>query len=231
MDSAPWWPSDVSRPAKKGPNGDSKQSSSEKSVVFRGNAYTPPLLPHTKSPSINQHGGRTDTWTNGKGMEQRMLLPEGYSIPEEMYGPNYIWDTKGWPKLVDTTPDPVYNNVKSSAKKRLHNDSPIIFQENPHEPLRFPNVNPTQRNRQNNYQNDFLEDNPSSRSEMDGLEQRMLLPEGQIIPKKMYGPNYIWDTKGWPRFVGTVPPGKQKGANNSVKTDSKDSRIIFGSYE
>jgi hypothetical protein len=222
MNSAPWW-SD-SRPAKKRPKGDAKQSSSEKPVVFRGNADTPLALPSTNSPSINQYGGRT----NGKGIEQRMLLPEGFSIPEEMYGPNYIWDTKGWPRLVETTPEPVDNNVKISAKKKLHNDSPIIFREHPHVPLRFPDVNPTQRSQQHNYENNFLEQNPSSRSEMDGLEQRMLLPEGQEIPEKMYGPNYIWDTKGWPRFVGRVPQAKGRGGNASVKSDSKESRIVFG---
>jgi hypothetical protein len=156
-----------------------------------------------------------------------MLLPEGFSIPQEMYRPNYIWDTKGWPKSVETTPEPVYKNVKISAKKKLRNDSPIIFQDNILVPLRFPNVNPTQRRHQNNYQNIFLGENPGYTSEMDGLEQRMLLPEGQKIPEKMYGPNYVWDTKGWPRFLGTVPQVKGRGDNVSVKSDSKDA-IIFG---
>jgi hypothetical protein len=225
MNSAPWWPDN--RPAKKRLNADAKQSTSEKPLVFRENADTPLVLPNTYSASVNQHGGRT----NGKGIEQRMLLPEGFSIPEEMYGPNYIWDTKGWPRLVETTPEPVDNNVKISSKKKLHNDSPIIFQEHPRVPLSFPNVNPTQRSQQNNYQINFLEENSSSKSEMDGLEQRMLLPEGQKIPEEMYGPNYIWDTKGWPRFVGTVPQGKRRGDKTSVKSDSKESRIIFGYNE
>jgi hypothetical protein len=160
-------------------------------------------------------------------MEQRMLLPQGYSIPEEMFGPNYIWDTKGWPRPVETTAEPVQNHVESSAMNKLHNDSPIIFEEDPYMPPHFPNVNPT-RSLQNNYKNNFLEETDGSRSEMDGLEQRMLLPKGQKIPEKMYGPNYIWDTKGWPRFVGTVPQAKRRGGNSSVKSNTTDSRIIFG---
>ncbi|PNF15714.1 hypothetical protein B7P43_G12461 [Cryptotermes secundus] len=218
--SAPWRPDNGS--AKGRPNAE------EKPIVFREKADTPLVLPNTNSPSINSHGGRTNLWTNGEGIEQRMLLPEGFSIPEEMYGPNYIWDRKGWPRLVETTPEPEDNYVKISAKKRLHNDSPIVFQEHPHVPLRLPNVNPTQRSQQNNHQNNFLEENTRSRSEMDGLEQRMLLPEGQKIPEKMYGRNYIWDTKGWPRLVGTVPQARRRGDNTSVKSDSKESRIIFG---
>jgi hypothetical protein len=129
---------------------------------------------------------------------------------------------------VQTTSHPAHNNVKTSTKKTLHNNSPIIFQKTHHGPLRFPTVNPTRRHQQNNYQNNFLDDNPGSRSEMDGLEQRMLLPEGQKIPEEMYGPNYIWDTKGWPTFVGTVPQKKKREANTYVETGSKESRIIFG---
>jgi hypothetical protein len=226
MNSAPWWPDN--KPAKKRPNADAKQSSREKPVIFREKTDTPLVLPNTNSPSISQHRDRTNSWTNGNGIEQRMLLPEGFSMPEEMYGPNYIWDTKGWPRRVESAPDPVHNNVKISTKKKLHNDSPIIFQEHPHVPLRFPNMNPTEGSQQNNYQNNFLEENPGSRSEMDGLEQRMLLPEGQNIPEKMYGPDYIWDTKGWPRFVGRAPQVKRRGDNTSVKSNCKESRIIFG---
>jgi hypothetical protein len=201
-------------PAKKTPNGAAEHSSKETPIVFRDSADTPLLFPETNSPSSKQLAGKT----NEEGIEQRMLLPDGYSIPEEMYGPNYVWDTKGWPTLVETSPGTV-DNVTSSGKNKPHNDSPIIFQDPPHVSLHLPNANPTQRSQQNN----FLEENPNSRSETDGLEQRMLLPEGQKIPRKMYGPDYVWDTKGWPRFVGTVPQVKQRHANPSVKSDSEES--------
>jgi hypothetical protein len=209
---------------KKTPNGAAEHSSKGAPVVFRDTDDTPLLFPGTNLPSRKQLAGVTTSWPKEEGIEQRMLLPEGYSIPEEMYGPDYIWDTKGWPRLVETTRQPV-DEVTSPGKNKLHNDSPIIFEDHPHVPLHFPNADPVQRSQQNN----FLEENPDSISEMDGLEQRMLLPEGQKIPQEMYGPNYIWDTKGWPRFVGTAPQAKRN--DTSVKSGSEESRMIFGRYK
>jgi hypothetical protein len=207
--------------------GGDKQPSNEAPIIFRETFDTPLLFPNTNF-FRNEHEGTTNSWSNDNGIEQRMLLPEGYSIPEEMFGSNYIWDTKGWPRLVDTASEPVANRATSSAKNGVHNESPIISEETPHIPLRFPNLKPTQGRHQNNYGNGFLDENLGSRFEMDGLEQRMLLPEGQKIPDKMYGPNYIWDTKGWPRFVGTVPQARKRAADASVKSGCREPGTICG---
>jgi hypothetical protein len=85
------------------------------------------LFPDSGFPSRNHHAHNTNAWFDGDGIEQRMLLPRGYSIPEEMYGPNYIWDTKGWPRLINTTKEPIYNYLKGSTRNKVSYDSPIIF--------------------------------------------------------------------------------------------------------
>ena len=83
-------------------------------------------------------------------MEQRMLLPRGYSIPEEMYGPNYVWDTKGWPRLITTTKKPIYNRLKGSTRNKVSYDSPIIFPDNPSFAGAFSNYEPS-TNKQDDY--------------------------------------------------------------------------------
>jgi hypothetical protein len=222
--SVSWLPSnDFDMPAKTRSHGNVKRPLSHSPIVFKDNVDTPFMFPNTNIPSRNRHEEMTNSWLEGDGIEQRMLLPEGYSIPEEMYGPNYIWDTKGWPRLVETTPQPVFNHMKNFGKKKLYKDSPIIFEDNPPVPFNFPNINLLQRSQQKGYKNQFLEGKPKSLPESDGIEQRMLLPEGHRIPEEMFGPNYIWDTKGWPRFVETIPEPKQKGVKIPLRPKSRGS--------
>jgi hypothetical protein len=108
-----------------------KRPSIKSPINFRDKDDTPILFPDSDFPSRNQHEHNTNAWFDGEGMEQRMLLPRGYSIPEEMYGPNYIWDTKGWPRLINTTKEPIYNHLKGSTRNKVSYDSPIIFQDSP----------------------------------------------------------------------------------------------------
>ena len=108
-----------------------KRPSSKSPTNFRDNYDTPILFPDSDFPSRSQHVQNTNAWFEGEGVEQRMLLPRGYSIPEEMYGPNYIWDTKGWPRRITTTVEPIYNHWKGSIRKKVSYDSPIIFQYSP----------------------------------------------------------------------------------------------------
>lgn len=103
-----------------------KRPSSKSPINFRDNNDTPILFPDRDFPSRNQHAQNTNAWFDGEGIEQRMLLPKGYSIPEEMYGPNYIWDTKGWPRRLTTTEEPIYNHLKGSTRNNVSYDSPII---------------------------------------------------------------------------------------------------------
>jgi len=117
--------------------------SSKSPINFRDNSYTPILFPDSDFLSRNQHAQNTNAWFDGKGMEQRMLLPKGYSIPEEMYGPNYIWDTKGWPRLLTTTKEPIYNRLKGSTRNKVSYDSPIIFPDNPSFAALFYNHEPS----------------------------------------------------------------------------------------
>ena len=132
-----------------------KRPSSKSPINFRNNDDTPILFPDSEFPSTNQHVHNTNAWFDGEGMEQRMLLPRGYSIPEEMYGPNYIWDTKGWPRLINTTKEPIYKHLKGSTKNKVSYDSPIIFQDNPSFATAFSNHKPS-TNKQNDYQNNFI---------------------------------------------------------------------------
>lgn len=192
----------VKRPAETRPYEKVKRPSSQSSIVFRENVDTPLIFPNTLTHLRNGHEEMTNAWHEGNGIEQRMLMPEGYSIPEEMYGPNYIWETKGWPRLAHNTPQPMLHHMKNAGKTNLYKDSPIIFEQNLPAPFYFPNNNHPKGSQQNNYKNNFLKENPKPWTESVGIEQRMLLPEGQRIPEKMFGPNYIWDTKGWPKFVG-----------------------------
>lgn len=227
--SVPWFPvNSFDTSVKKRTHENMKRPPSQSSVVFRDNSDTSSFSPNSVSPSRNEHEKMTNAWFDRDGIEQRMLLPQGRSVPKEMYGPNYIWDTKGWPRLAETNPQPMYNHVKNTARNKLRKDSPIIFRENPPSRLHFPNINVPQKSTQNNYQNKVLEQNPKSLSLSDGLDQRMLLPEGRKIPSRMFGPNYIWDTKGWPRLVGVTPEPKHRSTNSSVKSNLKEPRVIFG---
>jgi hypothetical protein len=202
----------VGRPVKaKHPNNVKRPSSKS---TFRFPDDTPILFPNTNSPSINQHGQNTNAWFDG-GMEQRMLMPRGYSMPEELYGPNYIWDTKGWPRLIETTPRPVYNRLKNST-----NDSPIIFKDNPSWPLHFPTISHPQMNKQNNYQNNFIEEKPNSSFEADSIESRISLPEGYKTPN-------AWDKKGWPKFAATTPKPPRQDINTSLTSQSKEWPFFF----
>jgi len=120
-----------------------KQPSSKSPIKFRDNYDTPVLFPDSDIPSRNRHVQNTNAWFDGEGIEQRMLLPRGYSIPEEMYGPNYIWDTKGWPRRINTTKEPIYNNLKGSTRNKVSYDSPIIFQDTPSFATAFSNHKPS----------------------------------------------------------------------------------------
>ncbi|XP_069702412.1 uncharacterized protein [Periplaneta americana] len=151
--------------------------------------------------------------SSGVSIEQRMLLPEGRSIPDEMFGPEYIWDTKGWPvRMEEPAPLTSTGAVRPPAWSRPSSyDSPIFFRDDS-ERLVFPS---NQEHRK------------TKPSEFD-IEQRMLLPEGYTIPDEMYGPNYIWDTKGWPTYVENVP----ETVTNNLKTLTRkffaqDSPIVF----
>jgi hypothetical protein len=197
-----------------------KQPSRKLPTDVRDNYDTPILFPDSYFPSRNLHVQNTNAWFDGDGVEQRMLLPRGYSIPEELYGSNYVWDTKGWPKLINTTPKPTYNRMKGSTRNKVSYDSPMIFPDHPSYPLHtsdsyFPSRNLHVQNTNAWFDGDFV-------------EQRMLLPRGYSIPEEVYGPNYIWDTKGWPRLINTTPKptyNRMKGsARNKV---SYDSPIIF----
>lgn len=120
-----------------------KRPPSKSPINFRDNDDTPILFPASDFPSRNQHVHNTNAWFDGEGIEQRMLLPRGYSIPEEMYGPNYIWDTKGWPRHINTTKEPIYNHLKGSTRNKVSYDSPIIFQDNPSFATAFSNHKPS----------------------------------------------------------------------------------------
>ncbi|KDR11521.1 uncharacterized protein LOC110836983 [Zootermopsis nevadensis] len=224
-----WLPSNnIDVPVKTKPYGNIKRPLSQSSIVFKENVDTPFKFPVTNTPLRNRHEEMTNTWFEGDGIEQRMLLPEGKSIPEEMYGPDYIWDTKGWPRYVKTAPQPEFNYMKNSGNNKFYRDSPIIFEDNPPVSLNFPYNNLPQRSQQNYHKSQFQEEKPNSLPESDGIEQRMLLPEGQSIPKEMYGPDYIWDTKGWPRYVKTAPqPVLNYMENSGDNKFYKDSPIIF----
>jgi hypothetical protein len=120
-----------------------KRPSSESPIKFRENYDRPILFPDSDIPSRNRHAQNTNAWFDEEGVEQRMLLPRGYSIPEEMYGPNYVWDTKGWPRRINTTKQPIYNHVKGSTRNKVSYDSPIIFQDNPSSAAAFSNHKPS----------------------------------------------------------------------------------------
>jgi hypothetical protein len=51
------------------------------------------------------------------------------------------------------------------------------------------------------YDNGDQEDNGDDSSL---IYQRMVWPEWQTLPKKFFGPEYVWDTKGWPRRADKV---------------------------
>jgi hypothetical protein len=137
----------VDQPVKTTRRNNVKQPSSKVPTNFRDNYDTPILFPGSYFPSRNQHEQNTNAWFEGGGIEQRMLLPRGYSIPEEMYGPNYIWDTKGWPRLINTTPKPIYNRLKGSTRNKVSYDSPIIFPDNPSFPVHILNMDHPQPKR------------------------------------------------------------------------------------
>jgi len=120
-----------------------KRPSSKSPINFGNNEDTPILFRDSDFPSNNQHAHNTHAWFDGEGIEQRMLLPRGYRIPEEMYGPNYIWDTKGWPRRINTTKEPIYNHLKGSTRNIVSYDSPIIFQDNPSFAAAFSNHKPS----------------------------------------------------------------------------------------
>jgi hypothetical protein len=120
-----------------------KRPSNKSPIKFRNNYDTPVLFSNSDFPSRNRHVQNTNAWFDGEGMEQRMLLPRGYSIPEEMYGPNYIWDTKGWPRRINTTKKPIYNSLKESTRNKVSYDSPIIFQDNSSFATAFSNHKPS----------------------------------------------------------------------------------------
>jgi len=120
-----------------------KRPPSKSPINFRNNYDTPILFPDSDFPSRNQRVHNTNAWFDGEDMEQKMLLPRGYSIPEEMYGPNYIWDTKGWPRLITTTKEPIYNRLKGSTTNKVSYDSPIIFPDNPSFADAFSNYEPS----------------------------------------------------------------------------------------
>jgi hypothetical protein len=204
-----------------------KRPSSKSPTDFMYNDDTPVLFPYNNPSSRNGHVENTNAWFDGEGLEQRMLLPSGRSIPEEMYGPNYIWDTKGWPRLKNTTPEPIYNHLKGSTRNKVSYDSTIIFQDNSSLPLHFPTINHLQTNKQNEYQNKLIEEQPKSTFEADGTERRTLLPKRHKIPPKELEPVYIWDNKGWPRFEATTPKPTRQDINTSRKSNSKKSLILF----
>lgn len=174
-------------------------------AVFGKTSDTPILFPDTISHSRSQYGQKTNAWFDGEGMEQKMLLPRGYRIPEEMYGPNYVWDTKGWPRLITTTPKPVYKQVKNSTNSRLYHDSPIIFKDNPPLSLHFPTTSHSQIKRQNYYPKSSIEENPSSNFESGCIEPRISLRKENNTPKELLQPTRVLDNKGWTRFVATSP--------------------------
>jgi hypothetical protein len=217
----------VNWPVKTKQRNNVKRPSSKLPFDFPGNNDSPVLFPDTNYPGRNPDEQNGNVWFDGEGIEQRMLMPRGYSMPQEMFGPNYIWDTKGWPRLIKTTPRPVYSHLEDFPKNKLYNDSPLIFKDNPSWPLHFPTISPPQINKQNNYQNNFIEGKPESSFEADGIEPRISLTKGYKIPKKVSEPVYAWDKKGWPKFVATTPEPPSQHINTSLTSKSKDAFVFF----
>ncbi|PSN34340.1 hypothetical protein C0J52_25483 [Blattella germanica] len=59
--------------------------------------HFPDNLPYTNFGNWNPRAKDDD-------IEQRMLLPDGMEIPDDMYGSNFKWERKGWPTLMGTAP-------------------------------------------------------------------------------------------------------------------------------
>jgi hypothetical protein len=46
------------------------------------------------------------------------------------------------------------------------------------------------------------------------IYQHMISPNWQTLPEELFGPEYVWDTKGFPRRVGK-PQARQEESHSS----------------
>ncbi|KAJ9577521.1 hypothetical protein L9F63_005894 [Diploptera punctata] len=149
--------------------------------------------------------------------DQVMLSPR--ILPEEMYGPDYVWDNKGMPRRIEIKP-PVRRYYNSAPIRRPQQTSLRVH----FLPRGLDNaMNMLNSRRSQNYRIRFPD---SSRNRTrkpepdDDIEQRMMLPSGKKIPDKMYGPDYDWNTKGWPEVIKQNPetvryPVRNRGPQRS----------------
>jgi hypothetical protein len=122
-----------------------------------------------------------------------MLSPR--ILPDEMYGPNYVWDNKGMPRRVDEPPARQYYNAPPVHDVFTGDFMPLgmqnaLYMLNSIRPQPDRVLFPETMN--------YEVGQPARPPEDDDIDQRMMLPSGMEMPNEMYGPNYNWDTKGWP---------------------------------
>lgn len=49
-----------------------------------------------------EYGGQED---DASLVYQRMVWPDWHTLPKEFFGPEYVWDTKGFPRRIDKVQD------------------------------------------------------------------------------------------------------------------------------
>jgi hypothetical protein len=47
------------------------------------------------------YGDREDDGEDSSFIYQHMVWPDWKTLPKELFGPEYVWDTKGWPRRAD----------------------------------------------------------------------------------------------------------------------------------
>ena len=47
------------------------------------------------------YGDQEDDGEDSSFIYQRMVWPDWQTLPKEFFGPEYVWDTKGWPRRAD----------------------------------------------------------------------------------------------------------------------------------
>jgi hypothetical protein len=74
---------------------------------------------------VDNDVGKVDDYDYGRPegdpsfLYQQMIWPDWHSLPKELFGPQYVWDTKGFPRRVEESQaqKEETNSVSISPKK------------------------------------------------------------------------------------------------------------------